>query len=196
MLQEDQKQSLLIVFEKSRQTINGLEEAVRAEPSPWHMHISAGVGKLLGDLYMSVERILRLFVEDVYGEKLVKDESWHMRLIDSGKAKGLLPDGIENAVRGMRSFRHRLIHGYGVEMDEDRLRKIIPEAIDAYEKIEAHIRAMFPELNGDVTCGGKRTHNSQVDSVEVLKKIGVEKTTKRQKIDTIARKRSRGGKGG
>ncbi|MDL2264157.1 DUF86 domain-containing protein [Synergistaceae bacterium OttesenSCG-928-I11] len=147
MLQKHQKQSLWIVFDKSRQTINELREIIREEPSPWRMRINAGAGKLLGDLYMSIERIIRLFIEDVFGEKIVKDESWHTRLIESGKAKGLLPECIGEVMRQMKNFRHRMIHGYGIEMDEEKLRVAIPEAIAAYEKVEAHIRAKFPELD-------------------------------------------------
>ncbi len=146
MLQEDQKQSLWIVFEKSLKTVNELNDIVQNIPSPWRMTMCAGAGKLLGDLYMSVERIMRLFVEDVYKEKIVKDESWHQRLMDTGMARGLLPDGIDSPMHEMRRFRHRLMHGYGVEMNEEKLRTAIPEAIAAYEKVEAHLRAKYPEL--------------------------------------------------
>jgi uncharacterized protein YutE (UPF0331/DUF86 family) len=146
MLQEDQKQSLLIVFDKSRQTIEALRTTLHSTPDSWNMTVCAGVGKLLGDLYMSIEQIIRLFVESVFCEKVVKDESWHKRLIDAGKTKGLLPLGIDGTLQNMRSFRHRLIHGYGVEMDENKLRETIPEAITTYEKVEAHIRLKYPEL--------------------------------------------------
>ena len=146
MLQKDQKQSLLIVFEKSSQTMSELNDIVLNMPSPWRMAICAGTGKLLGDLYMSIEQIIRLFVEDVYGEKIVKDESWHKRLIDAGNAKGLLPLEIDDTLQNMRSFRHRLMHGYGIDMDENKLRKAIPEAITTYKKIETHIQVKYPEL--------------------------------------------------
>ena len=33
-------------------------------------------------------------------------------------------------------------------MDEALLRENIPEAIRAYEKVETHIKSLFPELNG------------------------------------------------
>lgn len=147
MLQKYQKQSLWIVFDKSRRTINELQEVIREEPSPWRMRINAGAGKLLGDLYMSIERIIRLFIEDVFGEKIAKDESWHTRLIESGKAKGLVPESIDDVMWEMKNFRHRMVHGYGIDMDERKLRIAIPEAIAAYEKVEAHIRTMFPELD-------------------------------------------------
>jgi uncharacterized protein YutE (UPF0331/DUF86 family) len=101
---------------------------------------------LLGDIYMSIERILRLFIENVYGEKIVKDESWHKRLIYSAGQKGLLPGEIESTLQEMRRFRHLLTHGYGVEMDEEELRKNIPEAIKAYFAVESHIVKIFPEL--------------------------------------------------
>jgi uncharacterized protein YutE (UPF0331/DUF86 family) len=123
-----------------------LKATIRDTPSPWSLPICAGIGVLLGDLYMSVERILRLFLESVYGEKIVKDEAWHKRLIEAGYGKNLLPLGIESTLQGMRDFRHLLTHGYGIDMDENELRKNIPDAIRAYRDVEAHIVRLFPEL--------------------------------------------------
>jgi uncharacterized protein YutE (UPF0331/DUF86 family) len=105
---------------------------------------------------MSIERILRLLIENVYGEKIIgekiiKDDSWHKRLIEAGSQKGILPEEIESTLQEMRRFRHLLTHGYGVEMDEDEFRKNIPEAIKAYFSVENHIVEIFPEL--------RRPHN-------------------------------------
>jgi len=146
MLKEKYQKSLWTVFDKSRQTIEALKTTLQSTPGSWDMTVCAGTGKLLGDLYMSIENILRLFIEGVHGERIVKDESWHMRLVDAGNVKGLLPLGINDTVQNMRSFRHRLIHGYGIEMDEKKLRKAVPESIMAYKKVEAHIRKKYPEL--------------------------------------------------
>ena len=147
MLSESHRKSLCIVFEKSRRTVSELQTARQDIPAPWSLTVCAGAGILLGDLYMSVENIMRLFIEGVYKEKIAKDDSWNKRLIDTGKEKGLLPPNIEPTLNSMRRFRHRLTHGYGIEMDEALLRENIPEAIRAYEKMETHIKSMFPELN-------------------------------------------------
>lgn len=147
MLEEKHRKSLLLVFDKSRLTVDALKTTLRDTPGPWDMTICAGVGTLLGDIYMSVENILRLFIEGVYGEKIIKDEAWHRRLIDAGIARGLLPEDVEASVPEMRRFRHRLMHGYGIDMDEDKLREGIPRAIFAYTKIEEYVRAKFPELD-------------------------------------------------
>ena len=147
MLTESHKKSLGIVFEKSRRTVSELQTALQDIPAPWSLTVCAGAGMLLGDLYMSVENILRLFIEGVYKEKIAKDDSWHKHLVDAGNEKGLLPPDIEPTLNGMRRFRHRLTHGYGIEMDETLLRENIPEAIRAYEKVETHVKSLFPELN-------------------------------------------------
>jgi uncharacterized protein YutE (UPF0331/DUF86 family) len=146
MLSEKYKKSLLAIFDKSHQTIKALETTLQNAPNSWNMTVCAGAGTLLGNIYMSVENILRLFIESIYGEKTVKDESWHKHLVDTGNEKGLLPLGINDTLHNIRSFRHRLMHGYGIDMDESKLRKAIPEAIAAYEKIEAHILMKYPEL--------------------------------------------------
>jgi hypothetical protein len=146
MLKEKYKKSLWIVFDKSSQTIEALKDTLQGATDSWSMTVCAGSGKLIADLYMSIENILRLFIEGVHGERIVKNEFWHKRLIEAGNAKGLIPLGIDDALQSMRSFCHRLIHGYGLDMDEDKLRKAIPEAIAVYEKVEAHIRLKYPEL--------------------------------------------------
>lgn len=148
MLTESHKKSLRIVFEKSRRTVSELQATLQDIPAPWSLTICAGAGMLLGDLYMSVENILRLLIEGVYKEKIAKDDSWYKRLVEVGNEKGLLPSDIEPTLDGMRRFRHRLTHGYGIEMDEALLRENIPEAIRAYEKMEAHAKSLFPELAG------------------------------------------------
>jgi uncharacterized protein YutE (UPF0331/DUF86 family) len=146
MLKESYKSALWNIFDKTRETIAELEAAISSTSSPWRLTVCAGIGMLLGDLYMSVERILRLFIENVYREKIVKDEEWHKRLIEKGREKGLLPLEVESVLQEMRRFRHLLIHGYGIEMDEAELRKSIPDAIRAYAKVENHITDLFSEL--------------------------------------------------
>jgi uncharacterized protein YutE (UPF0331/DUF86 family) len=146
MLNDKYKQSLWTVFDKSRHTIKALEATLQSTPGSWDMIVCAGMGTLLGNIYMSIENILRLFIEGIYGEKITKDESWHKNLVDAGSAKGLLPLGVDNTLQNMRNFRHHLMHGYGIDMDENKLRKAIPEAITAYEKIEAHILIKYPEF--------------------------------------------------
>lgn len=94
MLTESHKKSLCIVFEKSRRTVSELQATLQDIPAPWSLTICAGAGMLLGDLYMSVENILRLLIEDVYKEKIAKDDSWHKRLVKVGNEKGLLPSDI------------------------------------------------------------------------------------------------------
>ncbi|MDR3331553.1 MAG: hypothetical protein LBT08_02895 [Synergistaceae bacterium] len=146
MLKESHRLALWNIFDKSRQTISEIEAVLGDTQSPWRLSVCAGVGTLLGNLYMSIERILRLFIENVYGERIVKDDSWHRRLIEAGNIKGLLPQEMEPTLQGMRRFRHLLTHGYGIDMDEEELRKNIPEAIDAYLEIEKHLMRLFSEL--------------------------------------------------
>jgi hypothetical protein len=87
MLKESHQSALWNVFDKSRETIKELDYAISRTDAPWRLFVCAGVGTLLGNLYMSIERILRLFIENVYGEKLVKDDSWHKHLIETGNAR-------------------------------------------------------------------------------------------------------------
>ena len=86
------------------------------------------LGKLLQDLYMGIERILRCRLETI-GIKTTKSESWHKDLLLKAKTQSLISDEQFKSVSRLLVFRHMEIHGYGFMLDEMLLRDLAVPAV-------------------------------------------------------------------
>lgn len=105
----------------------------------WHVSQKAGMGMFLGDIYKAVEQSLRAIIEEAEGKRILKDESWHMNLLESAVELGLVPEAIRTTLRGMLRYRHMVIHGYGVRLDESFIRQKAPEAMEAFVVFIEHV---------------------------------------------------------
>lgn len=119
----------------------------------WSKAEAAGVGAYLADIYMAMEQTLRTLIERVYGEKPVKDASWHERLLRRGFELELVPREIEQTVKGMLKYRHRMVHGYSSMLDERIIRKNAPEAIHAFRIFVRHVATLL-DIDFQMTSDG------------------------------------------
>jgi uncharacterized protein YutE (UPF0331/DUF86 family) len=147
MLDKRSKDTLLIIFNDCKLTIAQIEKNYSVFSIPWDLNNTIVMAAILGDVYMSIERVFRLFVENVYHKKIIKDESWHKRLINIANESGLIPEGTESTIQDLRKFRHLIINGYHIKLTEKIIREKIPTAIESYLKLKNHIYRLFPELN-------------------------------------------------
>ncbi|MBN2376698.1 MAG: hypothetical protein JXD22_09865 [Sedimentisphaerales bacterium] len=81
------------------------------------------LGKLLQDIYMSIERILRFQLEK-QGIKTDKSSSWHKDLLIKASSESLVSKEQYDFFGELLLFRHLQIHGYGQNLDEVRLRQL------------------------------------------------------------------------
>jgi len=137
-------ESLSNLLRKNRETLASLERALKIPE--WNEFETMGIGVLLSDVYQGVEQILVLLIEKVHSRKLPKDESWHDNLLSAARRMSLYPDEIKRDLRGMLRYRHVQRHGYGIDLDGDRIRKNAPEAAKAYVVFEAHLLDKYPEI--------------------------------------------------
>jgi len=112
----------------------------------WDKIQLAGMGMFLGDIYKAVEQSLRCILESIEGNKIPKGESWHSNLLKLSVETGLIPEKIRNTLQGMLKYRHRIHHGYGVNLNEGMLRQNTSEAIAAFIEFTGHIKKLYPEL--------------------------------------------------
>ena len=124
-------------FTHIRTTANILEANLR-KPS-WDATELVGVGTLISNLYMGIERVFRFFLEDAE-IKIAKNETWHIDMLRAAKAEGLVPEGLDETLRGMLNYRHLQVHGYGYMLDEERIRNNAPDALRAADMFEKHIK--------------------------------------------------------
>ncbi len=142
------KQAYRDSFSNHVESVNdSIFEAARLlEKRPWSRVETVAAGAFLVDIYKGIESTLRLVIEKIYGERLVKNESWHRNLIARARELNLIPEGIGRTIDGMRQYRHLQMHGYSIELDEAQLRANCPEAIKAFHTYIEHLRTNMPEL--------------------------------------------------
>ena len=138
-LNDDLKQFLSSEWDIADRTIAILRENL-AVPSPWIPQYLTSSGAYLGDIYKAVEKTLRTLVEEIEGKRLPKNDRWHQSLLEKGYEYGLIPEEHNKTIREMLGFRHVIVHGYSVKLNEENIRKGAPEAIDAFYGFVDHIR--------------------------------------------------------
>jgi hypothetical protein len=141
-LSDKSKQFLCDEWNKADRTIVILRENLD-EPSPWSPQYLISSGTLLGDIYKAVENSLRTLIEEIDGNRLLKNDRWHQTLLEKSYEYGLILDENYKTIRSMLSYRHRFIHGYDVELDEKYIREGATEAIEAFCEFVNHIRTKF-----------------------------------------------------
>ena len=102
-------------------TLAMIEElAGRAEISQYEV---IGLGTLLQNTYMGVERILRLQVQS-RGGKMPRGESWHKELIVAALREGFLNHDEFEELGELLAYRHSHVYGYGHKLKEKELRRL------------------------------------------------------------------------
>jgi hypothetical protein len=87
-----------------------------------------------------------------------KGESYHERLIErmemeiSGIRPAFLPQEMRRSVRELKGFRHVMRHAYDLELDEDRIRKLVGDA--------RRVREGFPAWCEDFLSAVRRSEAS------------------------------------
>jgi uncharacterized protein YutE (UPF0331/DUF86 family) len=81
------------------------------------------LGKLLQDVYMGIERILRyqLAMRNI---TIAKGPNWHKDLLLKAQTEAVITEQQFTEFRNLLLFRHLQIHGYGFNLDEARLREL------------------------------------------------------------------------
>jgi len=81
------------------------------------------LGKLMQDVYSGVERILRYLLQ-CRGITFEKSASWHKDLLVKSREEGFLSPAQFDSFFNLLLFRHLQIHGYGHNLDANRLRQL------------------------------------------------------------------------
>jgi len=129
-------------WETVDQAIVYLRENLEELP-PWRYQSLASSGAVLGDIYKTVESTLRTLVEKIEGRKLNKDDRWHKALLEKGYEYEFIPKEHYKTIREMLGFRHVIVHGYSIKLNEESIRQGAPEAINAFYGFVDHIRTKF-----------------------------------------------------
>ena len=80
-------------------------------------------GKLLQDIYLGIERILRRLLE-IRCVKIDKTSNWHKDLLLKARSEALITSEQFDSFLDLLLFRHVQVHGYGFNLDPQRLQQL------------------------------------------------------------------------
>jgi uncharacterized protein YutE (UPF0331/DUF86 family) len=152
------KQFLCEHWKNAEETILVLQENL-SEPAPWKHQYLTSSGTYLGDIYKAIEYSLRTLVEEIDGQKLIKDDKWHKNLLEKSIEYSLIPVNNYKIIREMLSYRHFFVHGYSVKLDETIIRDSAPLAIEAFHSFVKHIQNEF-----DITIQNQEAGQKDIDT--------------------------------
>lgn len=129
-----------------------IEAALNENPSAVVERTAAGA--LLAQFYAGVERIMKRLLR-FHGVEPPRGEQSHLELIELFRAtppehSPTVPDLIDDELAAMlapyRRFRHVVFHGYGFELDWNRMREGVRNVETVYDmlrrRIEGHLRTL------------------------------------------------------
>ena len=113
--------------------VNELLESIKGRPLPWH---AAAGAKYVADLWMGIENLCKR--RCVYLElPIPSGVDSHNRLLEDFLAQpelgGKLSADIQHRLKKYKNFRHRFIHGYGFEVDWEKVNeplRLLPETVE------------------------------------------------------------------
>ena len=112
------------------------------EKSYWNMIEKIGVGSSLASIYGGYERIFNICLENE-GIKIPKSEYWHTDLLRNAIKNNFAPDDMQETLRGMLSYRHKQVHGYGHQMDSNILRESVKDVTKTFPVFLEHINGLL-----------------------------------------------------
>lgn len=101
------------------------------------------LGGYLQNVYRAMENIIYLLLKDKE-VKLTKDDKWHSKIIELAVKNSVISKELAEQLKKYLKFRHKYIHGYGIDLDETLLlplaREIKPFWFKFKNEIEKYIR--------------------------------------------------------
>ena len=113
--------------------VNELLESINGRPLPWH---AAAGAKYVADLWMGIENLCKR--RCVYlGLPIPSGADSHNLLLEEFFAQpelgGKLSADIQHRLKKYKNFRHRFVHGYGFEIDWEKVNeplRLLPATVE------------------------------------------------------------------
>jgi len=100
----------------------------------------------LAQFYGGIENVLKR-ISKYHNVLLPTGDTWHVELFKQfcAQSKGVLPilfdSALERSLVPFRKFRHVVFHGYGFQMDWDRMKIGVDEVEDIFNRFRKEIEA-------------------------------------------------------
>lgn len=150
---ENLTEEIEIEFESLETAVNELvklrNDVGEEEPS---MRELTAASAFLAQFYNGLENILKRFYK-FFNKPLPVGADWHIILFRSfcdppeGRLPMLFPKEIEKQLIPYRKFRHVVHHGYGFQIDWERIKPGIDEITIIFSKISKSIKKVLNDLS-------------------------------------------------
>ena len=152
MTAEELKAEIAIEFDALQQVVHELQALRRdlADREPTVREPTAAAA-FLAQFYSGIENILKR-LSRFHGVPLPTGENWHLDLFKRFCAPGQPPlpvvfdEALARQIGPFRRFRHVVHHGYGFQIDWDRMREGVGHVADVMvnfkERIQAHLETI------------------------------------------------------
>ncbi len=152
MTAEELKAEIAIEFDALQQVVHELQSLRRdlADREPTVREKTAAAA-FLAQFYSGIENILKR-LSRFHGVPLPGGDNWHLDLFKRFCAPGQPPlpvvfdEALARQIGPFRRFRHVVHHGYGFQIDWDRMREGVGHVADVMvnfkERIQAHLETI------------------------------------------------------
>jgi hypothetical protein len=149
---EELKAEIAIEFDALRQVVSELE-ALRSDVSGREPTVRerTAAAAFLAQFYSGIENILKR-LSRFHGVELPAGENWHLDLFKRFCAPGQSPlpvlfnEALASQIGPFRRFRHVVHHGYGFQIEWDRMREGVDHVADVMvnfrERVQAHLETI------------------------------------------------------
>ncbi len=119
-------------------TLAGLGEALSREALS--IVERAAIATFILNVYNGMENMLKR-VFKYYGFPLPDTQTWHKDLLLASQERGIITQELLERLDEYRAFRHFFVHGYGILLDERKLRPLAQGLQSAWEEFLREISA-------------------------------------------------------
>jgi uncharacterized protein YutE (UPF0331/DUF86 family) len=102
----------------------------------------AGVAALLHNFYNGIENILKqIFLAN--GHKIPQGSSWHSELLLIAAKEKIISESLTNELKRFLAFRHYFTHSYILDLRPDRMKLLVRDVIDVFQKFKSEIEKVI-----------------------------------------------------
>jgi hypothetical protein len=140
---EELREEIAVELEALKATVNELlalqEDVARRQPT---IREKTAAAAFLAQFYTGIENILKR-ISRYHGVPLPSGETWHVDLFQRFCSPShpdlpeLFDEALASALAPYRRFRHVAFHGYGFQLDWDRMSEGVATVQDVFTRLEA-----------------------------------------------------------
>ena len=103
------------------------------------------LGGYMQNIYRGIENTMYLLLK--HKEiKLTKDEKWHNEIVKLAVENNIISESLSMELKKYLKFRHKYIHGYGIDLDETILLPLAKEIKPLWIELKTEIEKYMSKI--------------------------------------------------